>query len=470
MYGYGIENQHRFKAIFLRMLGFLMVMSLPAMATTYYLDGSVGTSGDGRSWATAWKSFSNITGLQPGDTVYVSGGTSSQAYSLSDWTPTGGSPGNPVTYAVGQDSGHNGIVAISSSNFLNGVIHDVVINGNVGGAQHWSVTPSNYFWEGGSGTDQNVTLEYITVPNMGAGMHWPNANGSNFVMHNCSLVKTNDSSNIHDFIFYGVGGASVGGVSLYNNYIEFPYSSADHSIGDDVWIWTANIEFYNNTVQGTPVNYTWTQHSDVFQTSDSSNIHVYNNTIIDPGESVFYEDSQSAGTVSSVLIYNNLIVRSFVANGGAQRIFDMNPENGALNTVSYVDMVIANNTVIDQNSPAIFFCRVSGAGSYTRVYVVNNLEYPQSTGTTYDAGVVSSNNYYGNQSQFLSYVVYGGIHNDLHLASNDLVDVGKGRDMSSYFTTDKDGNVRTDPWDIGAYKSGGGTPPAPPSGLTATPQ
>jgi hypothetical protein len=445
-------------------------MTLPLEATTYYLDSSVNTSGDGRSWATAWKSFSNITGVQPGDTVYVSGGSTSQAYSLSSWTPAGGSPGNPITYAVGQDTGHNGVVTISGTNFLSGTIHDVVINGNVGGAQHWSVTPSNYFWEGGSGTNQNVTLQYITVPNMGAGFHWSSADATNMVIANCNLVKTNDSSNIHDFIFFGVSGVHAGDVVVHDNYIEFPYSVGDHSIGDDMWIWPKNIEFYNNVVQGHPGTYTWTQHSDVFQSSDASNIHVFANTIIDPGESVFYEDSQNSGTVSSILIYNNLIVRSFAANGGAQRIFDMNPENGGLHTVAYVDMVIANNTVIDQISPAIFFCRVSGAGSYTRVYVVNNLEYPVSSGTTYDTGVTSSNNYYGNQSQFVSYTLYGGTHNDLHLASNDQVDIAKGRDMSTYFTTDKDGGTRTAPWDIGAYKYWGGGPPGPPSNLTATPQ
>src|SRR5215467_9237920 len=200
MYAYGSRNRGNHRTQFLGILGFLILMSFPLGATTYYLDSSVNTSGDGRSWATAWKSFSNITGVQPGDTVYVSGGSTSQAYSLSSWTPVGGSSGSPITYAVGQDAAHNGIVAISGTNFLNGTIHDVVINGNVGGAQHWSVTPSNYFWEGGSGTNQNVTLEYITVPNMGAGFHWSSADATNMVIANCSFVKTNDSSNIHDFI------------------------------------------------------------------------------------------------------------------------------------------------------------------------------------------------------------------------------------------------------------------------------
>jgi hypothetical protein len=150
----------------------------------------------------------------------------------------------------------------------------------------------------------------------------------------------------------------------------------------------------------------------------------------------------------------------------------MLPENGGLNTVNYVDMVIANNTIIDQISPAIFWCRVSSAASYTRVYVVNNIEYPQDTGSSFAAGVIVSNNNIGGSASFASYTRYGGSRNDLHLTAGDMTDIGTGRDMSAYFSTDRDGNARVDPWDIGAYKfsSGGGDPPAPPSSLIAVPQ
>jgi hypothetical protein len=452
----------------------LCAFSGSALGTTYYLDSSVASSGNGLSWATAWKNFSNITGLQPGDTVYVSGGSTTQAYSLSSWTPTGGTSGNPITYAVGQDAGHNGVVTISSTNFLNGTIHDVVIDGNVGGAQHWSVTPSNYFWEGGSGTNQRVTLRYITVPNMGGGFHWSSASNTALDIDHCNFVKDNDYVNMHDFIFFGGPGTGLGQVSVHDNYIQFPMLTSDHSYGDDMWIWPGNVNFYNNVVRGvrrSTYGSGSVQHSDVFQSSVSSNIRVYNNTIIDPGESVFYEDSQSAGTVSNLYIYNNLIVRTFAPNGGAQRIFDMNPENGGLNTTAYVDIVIANNTVIDHVSPGTFFCRVSGAGSYTRVYVVNNLQYPSDMSISTDGGVTVSNNYAGNAAQFVSYTQYGGTNNDLHLTGSDTVARDRGRDMSTYFSIDKDGNQRpSGAWDIGAYQFSGSTsnPPSPPTALSAT--
>jgi hypothetical protein len=238
-----------------------------------------------------------------------------------------------------------------------------------------------------------------------------------------------------------------------------------------MWIWPNNVNFHNNTVQGhTRSTYGSgsVQHSDVFQTNKAVNVRVYNNTIIDPGESVFYEDSQTAGTSSNTYIYNNLIVQTFSCNGGAQRIFDMNPEGAGAGATAYVDMVIANNTVIDHGGTCNFGIRVSGAGSYTRVYVVNNLGYPGGADVTADAGITVSNNSNGPLPQFVSYAQWAGTSNDLHLKSTDTIAKDHGRDMSAYFSTDKDGNPRpSGAWDIGAYQFGGSSL-SPPTGLAAT--
>ncbi|MGZ3808896.1 MAG: hypothetical protein ACXVCE_12485, partial [Bacteriovorax sp.] len=52
-------------------------MPLQILAATLYVDGSSpcsGTACNGTSWNSAWKSLTNITGIQAGDTVYISGG------------------------------------------------------------------------------------------------------------------------------------------------------------------------------------------------------------------------------------------------------------------------------------------------------------------------------------------------------------------------------------------------------------
>ena len=54
----------------------LVTLSVSVRAATWYVDSSVASSGDGTSWATAWKNVSNIGSVSAGDTVYFSGGPS----------------------------------------------------------------------------------------------------------------------------------------------------------------------------------------------------------------------------------------------------------------------------------------------------------------------------------------------------------------------------------------------------------
>jgi len=131
---------------------------------------------------------------------------------------------------------------------------------------------------------------------------------------------------------------------------------------------------------------------------------------------------------------------------------------------------------VDNVSPAIFFCRFLGAGSYTRVYVENNLQYPDDQGISVDNGVTVSHNYAGSATAFVSYTKWGGPNNNLHLTSADTTARDQGTSMATYFTTDKDGVTRPQgsAWDIGAYEynsgtsTGTGTAVVPPTSLSAT--
>jgi hypothetical protein len=53
-----------------------------AIRMYYYVDNTNSSSGNGTSWDGAWNSFSAIdwARIRPGDTIYVSGGSSSQTY------------------------------------------------------------------------------------------------------------------------------------------------------------------------------------------------------------------------------------------------------------------------------------------------------------------------------------------------------------------------------------------------------
>src|SRR5262249_34934435 len=134
------------------------LVTTPAQSAVWYVDGSVGSSGNGQSWATAWKSVNNISGVGQGDTVYFSGGSSGQTYNVTGWNQTRGTASNPITYAVGQDAGHNGMVTFDGSgNFVQGNLTGLIIDGHVGTNRMMTVT-SSFGWtvysDNGTGTTQ----------------------------------------------------------------------------------------------------------------------------------------------------------------------------------------------------------------------------------------------------------------------------------------------------------------------------
>ena len=93
----------------------MLLLFFSAAQTNWYVDNSVGTSGDGTSWATAWKQLSDIAwgSVSPGDTIYVSGGSTSKTYN-GIWTigSVDGAAGSPIRVTKGVDAGHNGTVII----------------------------------------------------------------------------------------------------------------------------------------------------------------------------------------------------------------------------------------------------------------------------------------------------------------------------------------------------------------------
>ncbi len=55
---------------------FIMIIASGAFAAEWFVDSAATGSNNGTTWANAWTSFSSITGLAAGDTVYISGGSS----------------------------------------------------------------------------------------------------------------------------------------------------------------------------------------------------------------------------------------------------------------------------------------------------------------------------------------------------------------------------------------------------------
>jgi parallel beta-helix repeat protein len=88
----------------------------------YYVS-SAGNNIDGNSWATAWKGLAQINWsiVQPGDTIYISGGTASATYPGGIQISKSGTASGYITIDTGANSpspaGHNGTVIIEGGDY-----------------------------------------------------------------------------------------------------------------------------------------------------------------------------------------------------------------------------------------------------------------------------------------------------------------------------------------------------------------
>ncbi len=91
----------------------LLMMSLivpNALAQNWYIDAASTSSGDGKSFVTAWKSFADINWalVQPGHTIWISGGNYPEYVQIGK----AGTQALPIVLKASQEVGHNGLVTI----------------------------------------------------------------------------------------------------------------------------------------------------------------------------------------------------------------------------------------------------------------------------------------------------------------------------------------------------------------------
>jgi len=265
-----------------------------------------------------------------------------------------------------------------------------------------------------------------------------------------------------------------------------------------------SVAIYNNTFNCTGLNdpdMAPGQHPDSIQAVGNYTA-IYNNEFINDGDSQIDYDCYGDTAPHDVRIYNN-IFRYTAANPDtypdAIRVY--NSFGGGVTAL--VNWKIFNNTFVDiPNWDAVSFGHYFNWGSPTGTgnEIKNNLFVncgssggnrallvAQSSGFSASSWSLDGNIYYypgsagayvqingsartasswiaanephgkTNKPVFVSYTAFAA-NNDFHLASADTAARDAGVNLSSYFTTDKDGNPRGTTWSIGAYEYGGGGP------------
>jgi hypothetical protein len=446
-----------------------------AFATDWYVDPLASGSNDGSSWTNAWTSLSKVsTSVAAGDTVFLSGGKTVQTYPVSNWTPRGGTSAGVITYRTGQDAGHNGTVIFTGgTNWLSGAFQYVTISGDVNndGEYHMQVQNySDFLWLATSGTVSHVTLRRVNFPSAVAGIRFAGAATTAVEFDSIKLDKVYYGSNgWADDMIYGLAGNAYDANSVHDSSFSIQANSSDAAWGDDGLKWPSGLSFYRNHVK---VNLTsgypsgnGAQHSDVFQ-MNGSYMKIYDNVFEDVGESIIYQDNFSeVDRIRGLLIYNNLFINSHTPGSGVSRGIDIQPENAGVGT-SFTDVVIANNDFVDWTT-GVFLVRFDQINSCISCIVDNNIMYDSPIGiaTSTVSAVVTSDNV-TNSVNFVKYATYATTTNDLHLSPNNSAVIGRGKNLSNYFTADKDAVARptSGSWDIGAYVLA--ARPTPPTSLT----
>ena len=465
----------------------MIVLSVVALAVsahaanTWYVDSGVSSSGNGQSWATAWKALSNIGGVSAGDTVYISGGPtgSSRAYSVSAWSPIGGSSSSPITYQIGQDSGasgHNGTAIFSGSGgFFGASPNNIIFSGDAGDNQMHFQFSGYSFVLGGTGAvnASNFRFSYVNLGTMNVTwdcfffgtttkievdhvyLYMTGANSWQCFELDLPSGTTWDDSKLHNLTLYvpsaginqgmGVDGIYFGGngVSVYSNFIcgcsSAGYSGGQH--GDGVQcVWGQYNKVYDNVIANMP------NFGIYFEAlmSDLENLQIYNNIVVNcTGGIIVGSEADATSWISSCTVANILIANNIVDATGNDQDISFG-DLGSVPVVTYSNNELANNVVI--NGPyGIWLQNASPT-------MMNNVSLNSSQAS----------------SDYISFTA-SGTNNNYHLTASATALIGKGANLSGSFTTDKDGNARpagTAAWDIGPYQYGVASTNVAPSILT----
>lgn len=163
-------------------------------AACWYVNNAARGANNGTSWANAWPWFDKIvwggSGVRAGDTLYISGGSTSKTYLSPVINPTvSGTSGHPIMIATGakspSPSGHDGLVIFDEEGTSNGFISTMnvsyfTVDGETNGAINWKfqnmvLTDTSYRYaiilgDSGSFVTSNGRILYVEITDAAGGI------------------------------------------------------------------------------------------------------------------------------------------------------------------------------------------------------------------------------------------------------------------------------------------------------------
>ncbi len=494
-------------------------LCFPGQAANWYVDKDATGANNGTNWANAWTNPANVVwgaaGVKAGDTLYLSGGSTRKIYTNSWVVGASGQPGNPIRIAIdAANPSHSGKV-IFDYNYAGDqaeitaitCLQDfVVFDGNVNGECHLVINNLrnilDRFETVGIYADstEGVVVDHLASTNCNNPIRFIYA--TNFTVRGCNLRQVRGDAAVLAAGCVGSWDANL----IYSNHFELlinakkPPGKVQPYYGPDGIQCSDGVSIFGNTFHeiSTTNVYTSDQHPDFIQATGQQT-KIYANEFINIGDAGVDYGLYDTAVLDGLWIYNNVfrIVDQIDPYPEFIRIYDGTP-------AALLNIKIVNNTFVDNNTwRAISLSRLGepatanneiknnifyncGANANTpAVYIEENCSFTTNSfqfdaniyyhplnrayvdyGATYVASAwVERFEPRGktNAPVFVAYAAFGPTNN-LQLASNDVVAVNAGDDLSAYFTSDKKGVARPQgaAWDIGAYEySGAPTNPPP---------
>jgi parallel beta-helix repeat protein len=310
--------------------------SAASLGSAYYVDLDASGLNNGTSWVDAWSSFGSIDWgvIQGGDTLYISGGTSSKTYSEMLDVNASGVEGNPIIITSGIDAGHKGEVILDGQlswsygirverqTFV--IVRGLTVGNYTDSGQIRVRYSSDVIVEGnkihvtGHGgvylhDNDNVIVRnnFITTPsNIDAQTDgiYSQLNVGNIYEGNY-IVISNDETTGHDDAIQMYRDTDI---TIRNNYLEQSNSKQSNAQGIYATNSYGTIEAYNNIVYG-PNTKNCLLTLAIYDEGNAQLI-AYHNTLIGGGWGVVYvKDAPNS------IVQNNIMV-TFQDNGWLFRL------------------------------------------------------------------------------------------------------------------------------------------------------